>query len=61
MKIKTDRKGEFVDSNYLVVTIDENKYRISEDANGNLCITKLKGGDETISIKPSYANQISID
>ena len=61
MKIQTERSGEMIDSNYLLVTIGDRKYKISEE-HGKLIINKhCFDGDDSISINPQYGNQIAIN
>jgi hypothetical protein len=61
MKIKTKRNGELTETDYIVIFIGDERFRLTESVDGKLTINKISDGlSDTINVNPRYANEIDI-
>jgi len=61
MQIKTQREGNIIANDYLIVYIGDDRYRITESIDGKLCINKTSDGDsDLVQIHPRSGNEIEL-
>ncbi len=61
MKIKIERNGKIENNKYLVVYINDDRYRITESIDGKLTINKTSDGDsDLMNLHPRSGNEIDI-
>ena len=61
MKIKTKRNGEVNHTDYLIVYIGQERYRITESIDGKMNVNKgSDGNSDLITVHPRTANEIEL-
>ncbi len=60
MKAQLKRDGNIHEVANVTIHIGETRYRISETNEGELKINKHDFNDSNISVRPCYANEISV-
>ena len=62
MKIRTKvRSEEIIETDFLMIYIGDERYRISESTDGRLCVNKTSDGDsDSIKLHPRYSNEVEI-